>query len=519
MPPPGRDPNFIYFDSTRRPEPGTEYQNNSNRWPAGGPYDPNGQQYPDWVDPTGGYKIEYNVDGEPYYAWYPNGEYQGGNPFIDGDAAMERLMYPRYTADRLPDPNWRPSYPGERPPWYDAPESDWVPPPTPEYLEQTRQKDAARKSAADQQYESDRMQRQQAQEAGAVFIRDNKAQRWGVYYPPGYKGPKVAIDKSRTPDRGGLTEISDPRQLGAEGKDWQVYNLQGGWREWDNQPTMSFAQASQRQTGPTPFTVNQGAPPPSQGAPAAAAAAPPPPSWADQEASRRQEWEAGGKKGTEYFDRYGNYNPDGYSSGPQRSQEENQYLAQLRLESPLQWKNTMYDAGDWAGQDALKRMNMTKGPGGATRLTWDTKHPQYAALSAEQKSAGDAKMAAFNQQFDPNNAVNPANDKLYKVQQMSPELRARLMSNQAQSNPAQQAAWKEWGGALTQYSQMQQPKQPAPAPKPGPAPAPTPLPQHQNRQFANGNPFMNASGELRNRAVKKIGGLVAKSGGLINPFN
>jgi hypothetical protein len=273
MPPPGRDPNVTYFDSDRRPLPGTEFQNNSGRYPIGGPYDPGGQQFPGWVDPNSGYVIEYDRDGNPYYAWYPNGQYQGGNPFIDGDALMKNLMYPRYTADRLPDPNWRPSRPGETPPWINNPAPYVPPPPTKEYLEQTAREDVVRDNAANQQYESDRMQRQQAQEAGAVFVRDNKKQRWGVYYPPGYQGPKVNIDKSRTPDRGAIIEIGDPRQLGQEGKDWQVYDLKGGYKHWDNQPTMSFAQASQRAPQPgAPMggapaqQQNFGAPAPSQGA-------------------------------------------------------------------------------------------------------------------------------------------------------------------------------------------------------------------------------------------------------------
>ena len=219
MPPPGRDPNMTYFDSNRRPLPGTEFKDNSDRWPIGGPYDPGGQQFPDWVDPNSGYVIEYDRDGNPYYAWYPNGQYQGGNPYIDADALMKNLMYPRYTADRLPDPNWRPSRPGETPPWINNP-APYIPPPmTKEYIERVKREDAAATAAANQRYERDRMERQVAQEAGAIFVRDNKKQRWGVYYPPGYQGPKVN-PQGETPDRADLLEIGDPRQLGEEGKDW-----------------------------------------------------------------------------------------------------------------------------------------------------------------------------------------------------------------------------------------------------------------------------------------------------------
>ena len=516
MPPPGRDPNVTYFDSDRRPLPGTEFQNNSGRYPIGGPYNPGGQQFPDWVDPNSGYVIEYDRDGNPYYAWYPNGQYQGGNPFIDGDALMKHLMYPRYTADRLPDPNWRPSRPGETPPWINNPAPYVPPPPTKEYLERTAREDAARDTAANQQYESDRMQRQQAQEAGAIFVRDNKKQRWGVYYPPGYQGPKVNIDKSRTPDRGAIVEIGDPRQLGEEGRDWQVYDLKGGYKHWDNQPTMSFADAQQRrQAAPAPGAPAPGAPAPGAPAPGAPAAAPEPApqmSWQDTEAQRRSEWEAGGQKSTGYFDRYGNYNPDGYGTGPQMTQAESAYWAEQRKVNPGVYQAQMYDPGDWAGQDAQRRMKTVKGPGGMARMTWDTTDPQYAALSAEQKSAGDAKMAAFNQQFDPNNAVNPNNEKLYKVQQMSPQLRQTLMANQAQSTPAQKAAWAQWGDALTRFNSMQGGQV---APEPGPAPGPRQMPQPQAQQprpqapqglaggnmgdarFANGNPYYNRKGNLR----------------------
>ncbi len=135
--------------------------------------------------------------------------------------------------------------------------------------------------------------------------------------------------------------------------------------------------------------------------------------------------------------------------------------------------------------------------------------------------------------------MNPNNEKLYKVAQMSPQLRQTLMANQAQSTPAQKAAWAQWGDALTQFNNMQG-SPPSGTRPPGtmfnPFAGPTgnrqpqpggganasaigqQAPQPQNREFANDNPFLNARGELRNRAVKKLGGMVAKTGGLVNPF-
>ena len=168
-------------------------------------------------------------------------------------------------------------------------------------------------------------------------------------------------------------------------------------------------------------------------------------------------------------------------------------------------------------------MKTTYGPGNMARMTWDTTDPQYGALSAEQKAAGDAKMSAFNSQFDPNNKINPANDKLYKVANMSPQLRQTLMANQAQSTPAQRAAWAQWGDALTAYNGLTQPKpQGTPAPKPGPMPPQKnimPTAPQQDRTFKNNNPFLNANNELRNRAVKKLGNMVARTSGAgFNPF-
>lgn len=528
MPPPGRDPNMTYFDSDRRPLPGTEFVDNSGQYPIGGPYDPSGQQFPDWVDPNSGYVIEYDRDGNPYYAWYPNGQYQGGNPFIDGDALMKNLMYPRYTADRLPDPNWRQSYPGETPPWinYTPPSSD----PTP----QEKAKMDAYSASVDARSAAHLRDREAAIAAGAKLIKFNKTVRGGGsknqnlwYYPPGYQGPRIKALGSNVEEK----STSDLSILGPPGDSWGFIDARGNPVN-DNQP------ASNIPPGPEPEVVPPsnaaGAPPPSN----AGAASSPQMSWQETEAQRRSEWEAGGNKATDYFDRYGNYNPDGYSSGPQMTQAESAYWAQQRKVDPRVYQSQMYDPGDWAGQDTQRRMQTTRGPGGAARMSWNTQDPQYAALSAEQKAVGEAKMAAFNQQFDANNQVNPANEKLYKVQQMSPQLRQTLMANQAQSTPAQKAAWAQWGDALTQYNRMQgtgnQPPSPGGQPPPGglfnPFAGPTPggnvntnaaapaSGQPQNRQFGNNNPFMNAKGELRNRAVKKLGRMFAETRGNVNPF-
>lgn len=496
MPPPGRDPTYTYFDSQRTPAPGSEYQNNMNRYPMG-PYDPNGPQYPGWVDPNSGYKIEYNVDGQPYYAWYPNGEYQGGNPFIDGDAFMERAMYPRYTADRLPDPNWRPSRPGERPPWMNAPEPDDTP--------ESRRRMDAYSDMVHQRSANHRSEIDAAMAAGAKLIHfDERVPGWGSknqqlwYYPPGYKGPRVKSLGSSVDE----PSISDPSVLGSRG--WRYIDSKGN-TVTDSQPS----QAGPQPGGPAPGAPSQipPGPEPEVGPPA------PQMSWEDQEAGRRQEWEAGGRKGTEYFDRYGNYSPDGYSSGPRRTQAEQQYLAEQTRTNPLFARGAMFDAGDWAGQDMQKRMKTVKGMNGTERMMWDPSRQSQIdqSFTPEQRAAAEAKMNAFNQQFDPTNSVKPANEKVYQVAKMSPQLRQTLMANQAQSTPAQKAAWAQWGGALTQFNQMQAPKpQPTPGPNPFTAPQQSKPPVQQDRQFANNNPFLNAKGELRNRAVKKLGHIVSR---------
>lgn len=505
MPAPERDPNYTYFDSQRTPAPGSEYQNNMNRYPMG-PYDPSGPQYPGWVDPNSGYKIEYNVDGQPYYAWYPNGEYQGGNPFIDGDAFMERAMYPRYTADRLPDPNWRPSRPGERPPWMNAPEPDDTP--------ESRRRMDAYSNMVQQRSANHQSEREAALAAGAKLIKVDKripgwananSEKW--YYPPGYKGPRV---KSLGSDVD-APSISDVSVLGPEGGAWRFVDNKGN-TVGGNQP----AQAGPQPSGPAP------------GAPAPGPAPAPQMSWEDQEAGRRQEWEAGGRKGTEYFDRYGNYNPDGYSSGPQRTMAEQQYLAEQTRTNPLFARGAMFDAGDWAGQDMQKRMKTVKGVNGTERMMWDPSRQSQInqSFTPEQRAAAEAKMAAFNKQFDPNNiAGNPAYAREAEFQQME-----RFHKNfDPNGTPYQRAQYAKYQQMLAErQGGGQQP--PAPAPKPGPMPAPKSMGAPAQAQgapvtnpavanmgdarFHNGNPYYNAKGNLRmpfrnaiaNQMVSGIGG-------------
>ncbi len=471
--------------------------------PAG--WDPNAPVIPPWVDPTTGYVIGEDYDKTPIYQWFPNGQYQWDDPYMNGDALLRNQRYPEYWSYGVPDPNWRPSFFGETPPWQVDPNEPWhanrkpgnwfgAPKPgfnyeaTPEDIARDRAQyaqDEAREAARDKpRLDNNRA----AYAAGARYVTNGKNFR--VWYPDGYQGPRIK---------------------NASGYDMDVATPgEGEWRWNDALNSQMDAEVGQNQPasaippGPEPEVVL----PPQAG-----------PTDAPQAAEPQADY------------------------SPKQSREEMEYWAGERLRDPRVWQSGMYEPRDFAGQDVQNRMRTSYGPGGAARMYWNTTDPQYAALTAEQKALGESKMAAFNQQFDAGNTVNPANDKLYKVQQMSPELRARLMSNKAQSNPAQRAAWAEWGDALTAYGMN-------PGGNPGTGGTPPPgggnggfnpfagpqqnrpftlppqnnqpaAPQQQNRQFNNDNPFLNAQGELRNRAVKKLGNMVARtsnpSGGY-NPF-
>ena len=479
--------------------------------PAG--WDPNAPVIPPWVDPTTGYVIGEDYDKTPIYQWFPNGQYQWDDPYMNGDALLRNQRYPEYWSYGVPDPNWRPSFFGETPPWQIDPNEPWhanrkpgnwfgAPKPgfnyeaTPEDIARDRAQyaqDEAREAARDKpRLDNNRA----AYAAGARYVTNGKNFR--VWYPDGYQGPRIK---------------------NASGYDMDVATPgEGEWRWNDALNSQMDAEVGQNQPasaippGPEPEVV------PSQPAPGQQQAGPSAP---QAETT--------------------------FKSSSPLAAEGDQYVANMFANDPYWWQQQkFFDNGQLF--DTYKNMETIKGPGGALRLTWnnDFSPEKRAGLMPEKVQQAENLMAEFNSRWDPNNATNPANAKLYKVQQMSPELRARLMSNKAQSNPAQRAAWAEWGDALTAYGMNPggnpgtggtpppgggtppgggfnpfagpQQNRPFTVPRQNNQPA---APQQQNRQFNNDNPFLNAQGELRNRAVKKLGNMVARtsnpSGGY-NPF-
>ncbi len=172
--------------------------------PAG--WDPNAPVIPPWVDPNSGYVIGEDYDKNPIYQWFPNGQYQWNDPYLNADAIRRKQLYPEYWSYQKPDPNWRPSFFGETPPWHinpDDPESANRRPgqwfghsndPTPEEKEKMDRYSAS-VDARNASYESDV---DAAFAAGAKKIKFNKNVPGGGsrnqvlwYYPPGYKGPRI----------------------------------------------------------------------------------------------------------------------------------------------------------------------------------------------------------------------------------------------------------------------------------------------------------------------------------------
>ena len=78
-------------------------------WPVGEPYAP--------YTPSGPSTPGTDYDGNVTKNWYPNGKYQWDDPYLNGDALTRKLKYPHYQSYGDPDPEWRPSFFGETPPW------------------------------------------------------------------------------------------------------------------------------------------------------------------------------------------------------------------------------------------------------------------------------------------------------------------------------------------------------------------------------------------------------------------
>lgn len=236
--------------------------------PAG--WDPNAPVLPPWVDPNSGYVTETDYDKQPMQAWYPNGQYQWDDPYMNGDALKRNLAYPRYGAYSKPDPNWRPSFFGETPPWQINPNDPWSAnrsegqwfghdrDPTPE--EKRRMDDYHNSNV--QRSANHQSEREAALAAGAKLIRaDKRIPGWaGVnqqlwYYPPGYKGPRVKSLGSNLEEK----SISDPSVLGAEGGAWRYVDGKGNTVS-GNQPSQGSGQLYSGQSfgaGPPQGNSNQ----------------------------------------------------------------------------------------------------------------------------------------------------------------------------------------------------------------------------------------------------------------------
>ena len=158
----------------------------------------------------------------------------------------------------------------------------------------------------------------------------------------------------------------------------------------------------------------------------------------------------------------------------------------------------------------MRAIRTIKGPDGKAHAAWDEGSTWYKQASDEQKAWGANTITDFNKQFDPTNAVNPANDKLYKLQAMKPELRDRIMANAGQNTPAAKAMMAQWGDAISQYKAQSQPPPGPTQPPPGPTQPPPASVQGQPQQpgqpppanmgdarFHNGNPYYNGKGNLR----------------------
>ena len=454
-------------------------------WPKGEPYEP--------YIPSGPSTPGTDYDKNPTKNWYPNGQYGWDDPYLNGDAQTRNERYPHYWSYGDPDPNWRPSFYGETPPWNRNPndtsgsantqKGDWF---------GNTMRDKPKETPAEKERRLADYRDSDAVEAGRRQTdRDSDAAFWAAggkkghlsngrtfaIYPPGWTGQRKWDEFNFDPE-----------------KDFKSGPLKF---QWDQAPAGTNAGGTPA-PAPGPTAGPTAAPPPAPGPTSGPTAAPPPAP--DPAPPANQPWQ----------DSYGNTHYDPRDSGPKQSPEEIAYWQAQAKTNPMTWRTQRVPNESDPNFGTMRAIRTIKGPDGKAHAAWDEGSTWYKQASDDQKAWGANTITDFNKQFDPTNAVNPANDKLYKLQAMKPELRDRIMANAGQNTPAAKAMMAQWGDAINQYKAQSQPAPGPTQPPPGPTQPPPASVQGQPQQpgqpppanmgdarFHNGNPYYNGKGNLR----------------------
>ena len=472
-------------------------------WPIGEPYEP--------YIPSGPSTPGTDYDQNPTKNWYPNGKYGWDDPYLNGDAQTRNERYPHYWSYGDPDPNWRPSFFGETPPWNRNPNDTTGSANTQkgQWFGNTSNKISPEQRAREkQEYEQEDAARAGAKQAD----RDSDAAFWAAggkrgrlsngrvfaVYPPGWTGPRKYDEFNFDPE-----------------KDFKSGPLRFSW----DQAPAGTNTGGPPAPAPGPTAGPTAAPPPAPGPAAGPTAAPPAaPGPTPAPTTGPRPWDSEGYN-KPWVDNNGTTHYEPRGSGPQQSQEEVAYWAGLAKTDPKHWLTSRAQSDNDPNWGSAKTISYVKGDNGKYRAAVNQEQPYYKSLTDEQKAWGANTANEFNKQFDPNNEVNYAertkNAKFYQLQAMKPELRDRIMANAGQNTPAAKAMMAQWGDAISQYKAQSQP-QPTPGPPqptPGPPPPPPPTPrivQGQPQQpgqpppanmgdarFHNGNPYYNGKGNLR----------------------
>ena len=178
-------------------------------WPVGEPYAP--------YIPSGPSTPGTDYDKNPTKNWYPNGQYGWDDPFLNGDAVTRNERYPHYWSYGDPDPNWRPSFYGETPPWNRNPndtsgsantqKGDWF---------GNTMRDKPKETPAEKERRLADYRESDAVEAGRRQAdRDSDAAFWAAggkrghlsngrtfaVYPPGWTGPRKYDEFNFDPEK------------------------------------------------------------------------------------------------------------------------------------------------------------------------------------------------------------------------------------------------------------------------------------------------------------------------------
>jgi len=178
-------------------------------WPIGEPYQP--------YIPSGPSTPGTDYDKNPTKNWYPNGQYGWDDPYLNGDAQTRNERYPHYWSYGDPDPNWRPSFYGETPPWNRNPndttgsantqKGDWF---------GNTMRDKPKETPAEKERRLADYRDSDAVEAGRRQAdRDSDAAFWAAggkrghlsngrtfaVYPPGWTGPRKYDEFNFDPEK------------------------------------------------------------------------------------------------------------------------------------------------------------------------------------------------------------------------------------------------------------------------------------------------------------------------------